>query len=448
VARNAGGDRGKSAQRSSEGGDDVFFDERRRRGGYSGTSPGTGLDDLPSNSAFRTPELLPFARMSLEEIADAAGLRTIHVVAWRDFDDAEAGGSELHAHRILSAWSRAGISVVMTTSAVAGAPRVITRDGYRVTRRLGRYQIFPRTVLSGLMGHLGQVDGVVEIWNGMPFFSPVWARCPRVVFLHHVHGEMWKMALPRGLAEFGHGIEHRLAPPFYRSTRIITLSRSSRDEIVDQLRVPAGNVTVSPPGVEPQFSPGTSRSERPLVVAVGRLVPVKRFERTIDAALLLKRRHPDLEVVIAGEGYERTALEEKVRQAGAEDWLHLPGFVSDADLIELYRSAWVLTSSSLREGWGMTVTEAGACGTPAVVSRISGHLDAVVDGESGFLADSPRDMVDALDRVLSDEVLRKQLSEGALQHAAGFRWEETARVTLAVLAADALRRRAGRRPSH
>ena len=50
----------------------------------------------------------------------------------------------------------------------------------------------------------------------MPFFSPVWAHCPQIVFLHHVHAEMWRMVLPHGLAELGYAIEHRVAPPFYR----------------------------------------------------------------------------------------------------------------------------------------------------------------------------------------------------------------------------------------
>jgi len=416
-------------------------------GGAWSTGPGDGpvLGPPPAGSAFHSPELAPFADIGLEEIAQAGGLRTVHVVAWRDFDDAEAGGSELHAHRILSEWAGAGIQVEMSTSAVAGAPRVVTRNGYRVTRRLGRYQIFPRTILSGALGHVGGADGVVEIWNGMPFFSPLWASVPRIVFLHHVHGEMWKMALPGGLAEFGHAIEHRVAPPVYRSTRIVTLSESSKREIVERLGLPAAHITVSPPGVEPHFAPGTTRSERPLVVAVGRLVPVKRFDLVIDAALELKGRHPDLEVVIAGEGYERTALEDAVRAAGAQDWLRLPGFVSDEELVELYRSAWVVTSASAREGWGMTVTEAGACGTPAVVSRIGGHLDAVVDGESGYLFESPRGMVEALDRVLGDEVLRKRLGHGAQEYASGFSWHEAARLNLAILAAEALRRRDGRR---
>jgi glycosyltransferase involved in cell wall biosynthesis len=407
--------------------------------GAPGRAP-SGTDGMSSDARTWSPEAAQFDSLSLEQIAARAGLRTIHVVAWRDYTDLEAGGSELHAHRILSAWSRAGIEIAMTTSSVQDAPPFMARDGYQITRRMGRYSIFPRTMLSGFLGHLGRADGLVEIWNGMPFLSPVWARCPRVVFLHHVHAEMWKMMLPRGLADVGYEFEHRVAPPFYRNSRIITLSSSSRDEIVEQLRLPESNISICPPGVETDFTPGSHRSPTPLIVAVGRLVPVKRFELMIEAAVKLKPRQPDLCLVIAGEGYERPVLEEQIRRSGAEEWIRLPGFVDDKELLELYRSSWLVASSSLREGWGMTITEAGACGTPAVVSRISGHMDAVRDGETGLLFDDADGMVAALDSVLSDGELRARLGAAALSYASGFSWEVTARQILAELAGEKIRR--------
>jgi glycosyltransferase involved in cell wall biosynthesis len=409
--------------------------------------PGVGALIEPTDvevrvgSPFDEPDLHRFAGMSLSEIAAAAGLRTIDVVAWRDFDDPEAGGSELHAHRILAAWAEAGIDIAMVTSSVPGGRPVVRRDGYRIARRAGRYAVFPRTMLAGALGRVGSGDGLVEIWNGMPFLSPLWARCPTMVFLHHVHAEMWKMVLPAGLAEVGYTIEHRLAPPVYRRSRIVTLSSSSKGEIVDRLGIPAGRVTVSPPGVEPQFSPGGERSDVPLVVAVGRLVPVKRFDLMVEALVRLKQRHPDLRSVIVGEGYERPVLEQLIRAHHADSWISLPGFIEDRRLVELYRQAWVVASSSLREGWGMTVTEAGACGTPAVASRISGHQDAVVDGRSGLLFDGRDGMVAALDAALSDDVLRKRLGIGAVEHASRFTWDATARGALAVLASEALARR-------
>jgi glycosyltransferase involved in cell wall biosynthesis len=399
-------------------------------------------EGVPTPSpAFADPRVQAFANLDLPEIADRAGLSRIDVVAWRDFDDPEAGGSELHAHRVVSAWAAAGLDITMVTSSVPDARRIIRRNGYRVVRRSGRYSVFPRTMLSGLAGTIGGGDGLVEIWNGMPFLSPVWARSPRVVFLHHVHAEMWKMALPNGLAQLGHAIEHRMAPPIYRRSQIVTLSTSSKNEIVERLHIPAEQVTVSPPGVEPAFSPGGERSEVPLVVAVGRLVPVKRFELLIDALVRLKARHPELRAVIVGEGYERARLEALVAGHHAGDWISLPGYVSDEALIGLYRQAWVVASTSLREGWGMTVTEAGACGTPSVVTRISGHQDAVVHGRSGLLVDDQDEMVAALDATLADEIARKRMGIGAQEHAEQFTWNATARATLAVLAAEALSRR-------
>jgi len=392
-------------------------------------------------SAFDSPALRRFEGMSLEEIAATAGLKKIDVVAWRDYDDQEAGGSELHAHRIMSAWARSGLKINMTTSTAPGAPPFIRRQGYRVTRRVGRYSIFPRTMISGVLGRLGRGDGLVEIWNGMPFLSPLWARCPRIVFLHHVHAEMWKMVLPKGLAELGYTMEHRLAPPVYRRSRIVTLSSSSKEEIVSRLGMAPSQVTVCPPGIEAHFAPGTVRSEVPLVVAVGRLVPVKRFELMIEVLLKLKPRIPDLQAVIVGEGYERTMLEELIRKGGAESWISLPGYVDDAGLVDLYRRAWVVASTSLREGWGMTVTEAAACGTPSVVSRISGHEDAVVDTQTGLLFDTLDQMADGLYSVLSDEVLRKRLATAALEFVSQFSWDETAKGALAALASEAINRR-------
>ncbi len=354
----------------------------------------------------------------LAGIAAEAGLRRIHFVAWRDLDDPEAGGSELHAHKVASRWAAAGLDVTFRTSAVPDAPAALTRDGYRVLRQAGRYAVFPGAAWEGLrMGHRPG-DALVEIWNGMPFMSPLWYRGPRIVFLHHVHAEMWGMVLPPTLARLGDTMERRFAPRFYRSSRIVTLSESSRREIVEMLHLQADRVTVAPPGVDERYRPGGQRSATPLVVAVGRLVPVKRFDALLRALAQAKVDHPDLEAVIIGEGYERPALEALRAELGADEWIRLPGHVSDEELVDWYRKAWVVASSSQREGWGMTLSEAAACGTPAVATNIAGHADAVADGESGVLVDGVDELPAALSRVLGDEVLRSRLAKGALSRCA------------------------------
>src|SRR5436190_13578555 len=225
----------------------------------------------------------------LGDIAAEAGLHRVSMLAWRDLDDPEAGGSELHASNIAKLWAEAGIEVNIRTSYAAGHPQVSWRDGYRVIRKAGRYLVFPRAAFSEMMGWHGASDALVEIWNGMPFFSPVWAATrPRAVWLHHVHDSMWEMTLPPRLAQLGRTIEFQIAPPLYRRSRIVTLSESSKEEIARRLRLRRSNITVVPPGVDSSFRPGGTRDPRPLVVAAGRLVPVKRFDVLIDALAEVK----------------------------------------------------------------------------------------------------------------------------------------------------------------
>jgi glycosyltransferase involved in cell wall biosynthesis len=379
-------------------------------------------------------------------IAADAGLRRVSMLAWRDLDDPEAGGSEISAHMVAKYWAEAGLEVTMRTSFAAGRPPVAWRDGYRVIRKAGRYLVFPRAAFSEMLGWHGGRDGLMEVWNGMPFFSPLWSRTPHITFVHHLHAEMWQMTLPPRLAALGSFIESKFAPPFYRHVPIVTPSESSKRELVEAMHFKPRRVTVVHPGVHPRYSVGGERSTAPLVVAVGRLVPVKRYELLIDVLVELKRDIPTLQAVIAGDGYRRDDLVAQIRDARAETWIELPGRISDEAVVDLYRRAWVLASASAREGWGMSITEAGVCGTPAVATRIAGHLDAVDDGVSGLLVDGRDGLVDGIRRVLQDTDLRTRLSRGAVDHASTMTWEASALGVLEVLAAEALRYRAQSSP--
>lgn len=377
----------------------------------------------------------------LGDVAGEAGLRRIHILAWRDLDDVEAGGSEVHADQVARRWAAAGIDVTLRTSHAQGQLPIGTRNGYRVVRRSGRHLVFPDVALSGLLGGIGPRDALLEVWNGMPFFTPLWARGPRVTFIHHVHAEMWRQALTPGLARVGELVELRIAPVLYHRSRILTPSESSRREIVEHLHIPGDRVSAVPNGVDPRFTPGGERSPHPLLIAVGRLVPHKRIDDLLDALAVVREQHPDLEAAIIGDGYERGALESRAHERNMESWVRFTGHVDDTALLDWCRRAWLLVSASSAEGWGMTITEAAACGTPAVVTRIAGHVDAVAEGRSGLLADSPAELVDPIARLLGNNELRQQLGVGAQAHAAQFTWDRTALEILRALADEALHRR-------
>jgi glycosyltransferase involved in cell wall biosynthesis len=192
------------------------------------------------------------------------------------------------------------------------------------------------------------------------------------------------------------------------------------------MHLPPERIHVVDIGVEERFCPGGQKTPNPHVVAVGRLVPVKQFDDLIRNLVEVKRQVPALTASIIGEGSKRSELEALRDELGAHDWITFLGKISDEELISAYRSAWLVTSTSAREGWGMTLTEAAACGTPALASDIAGHRDAVDDGVSGILVQDQQTFVFAMTSILTDERRREQLSNGALTRARQLSWNHTA----------------------
>jgi glycosyltransferase involved in cell wall biosynthesis len=370
----------------------------------------------------------------IQQLADemiGVGVRRVHVLAWRDLDDPDAGGSEVHADEFMRRWAQAGLQVMHRTSAAAGQPPTATRDGYEVVRRGSRYSVFPRTVGSELIHRMGSYDALVEVWNGVPWMSPLWCRKPRVTFLHHVHGPMWDQLLPRPLAGVGRALEARIAPPFYRRTLTLTPSDATRDDLLG-LGFRADRVVAVNNGVDPMFRPGGQRSHSPSILCVGRLAPVKRQDQLIEAAVNARRRVADLTLTIVGDGPLRPALEARVAAHGAQEWISFAGRLTHAQLVAEYQRAWLVSSASLAEGWGLTVTEAAACGTPAVVTDVSGHRSSVADGVTGVLVSLDR-LGETLADVLQDHDRRSALAAAALVRARTLTWEASARGILAAV---------------
>ncbi|HVE18527.1 MAG TPA: glycosyltransferase family 4 protein [Ilumatobacteraceae bacterium] len=378
---------------------------------------------------------------SIQQLADemmSHGVRRIHVLAWRDLDDPDAGGSELHADEFMRRWAAAGLDITHRTSAAVGQPSTATRNGYRVVRRGSRYSVFPRAIASEWVHRMGRYDALVEVWNGVPWMSPLWCRRPRITFLHHVHGPMWDQLLPWPLAGVGRAMEARFAPPFYRRSLTLTPSEATRDHLLE-LGFRADRVVAVNNGVDPMFHPGGTRSASPLVLSVARLAPVKRQDELIEAAVIARQRVPDLRLVIVGEGPLRPALEARIAAHGAREWITMAGRLSHAELVAEYQRAWLVSSASLAEGWGLALTEAAACRTPAVATDVSGHRSSVIDGVTGVLVPLPR-IAETMADVLLDDARRDRLASAALIRAQTLTWDASAQGILAALLGQVRRR--------
>ncbi len=365
-------------------------------------------------------------------------VRRIHVLAWRDLEDRDAGGSEAHADEFMRRWQEAGLDVLHRTSRAEGCKALDTRHGYRVVRRGGRLGVFPLTIADELLGRMGPYDAVVEIWNGVPWLTPVWCRKPRLVILHHVHEKMWDQFLPGPAAVIGRKMESSWAPPLYRNTETVTLCEDSQQDLL-RLGWRSSRLHVAHAGVDSFFSPGGEKTVFPSAVAVGRLAPVKRFVDLLDQCLRVRREVPTFQLSLVGEGSQRAVIEDWIDEHQAHTWVTMTGRIDRSDLRDLYRSSWLILSASLAEGWGMTLTEAARCGTPAVVTDIGGHRSAVRNGETGSLV--PLDDLGARTiQLLTNDSAREEMGRAASAWAQSLSWDDLAAKVLQPLHSEVVQR--------
>ena len=206
-----------------------------------------------------------------------------------------------------SLWAEAGIEVTMRTSYAAGHPQVSWRDGYRVIRKAGPLPRVPA-------GRVQRDDGLArrarrpgrDLERHAVLLAAVGAHRRTSPGCTTCTPRCGEMTLPPRLAAFGNFVESKrraadLPPHADRHAVGVVEARAGRRP---RLQGRPRHASCRP-GIDPRFTPGGEKSPTPLVVAVGRLVPVKRFDLLIDALVALKAAHPALEAVIVGEGYQR-----------------------------------------------------------------------------------------------------------------------------------------------
>ncbi|SFF90447.1 Glycosyltransferase involved in cell wall bisynthesis [Actinoplanes philippinensis] len=364
----------------------------------------------------------------------AAGNRHVLFLNWRDTRNPHGGGSEVYVEKIAAELIRRGHRVTLFCAAHSDGPAdEVTAAGLRVVRRGGRHTVYLQAALLYLIGvlgfgplsrrHGGRPDVIVDVGNGLPFLSPLWAFCPVIALVHHVHREQWPVVLTPRLARIGWWIESWLAPRVYRHCRYVTVSAATRDELA-VLGVDPRRVSIIHNGT-PEMRPAApvARTPDPSLVVVGRLVPHKRVEMALDAVAGLAGEFPGLTLTVAGQGWWEDELKEYAVTLGIADRVRFAGFVSDEEKRVLMSRAWVALTPSLKEGWGLTIVEAGAVGTPNIAFRGAGGVEeSLVDGKTGLLADDPADFIAKVRSLLADDALRAEMGSAARVHADHFTW--------------------------
>lgn len=367
----------------------------------------------------------------------APSVRGRHVVMfnWRDVANPEGGGSERYVETIARGLVRHGAKVTLFCAAHEAAPRDEVVDGVRYVRRGNHLSVYPLAVLHLLLRRFGRVDLVVDVQNGLPFFTRLATRRPVVVLVHHVHREQWPVVFPGRLGALGWWIERRLAPLLYRGCQYVAVSRATKRELT-VLGVDARRIAVVHNGTAPPpHLPGVEKDAGPLLCVLGRLVPHKQVEHAIDAVAAVRGRFPGVRLAVVGSGWWEDALRKYAAEAGAADLVTFEGHVEEEAKHHLLARSSLLLLPSLKEGWGLVVGEAGGHGVPTVAyASAGGTRESVQHGTSGLLVDDRDGFTAAVARLLEDPAERQRLGAGAKAFSHTFAWEHSQDSFASVLA--------------
>jgi len=354
----------------------------------------------------------------------------ILIANWQDLRNPHAGGAEVHLFELFTRIAARGHDVQLVCSGFAGGAPIEVVNGIDVHRHGGRHS-FALTGWPAIRRAVRafQPDVVVDDINKLPIYTPTLTSRPIYAIVPHLFGTTafeeapWPMAATVWAAELA-------IPPVYRRARFHAISDSTRDDLIRR-GVAADRISVVYPGVDSVHfcpDPATPRLTPPRFVYIGRLKRYKGVEFLIRALAIARRERPDLTLDIAGSGDDRPRLEALARAEGLGEAVRFLGFVDSATRLRLLREAVANVFPSPKEGWGITVMEAAACGTPSLASNSPGLRDSVKDGRTGILvphgdaAGLAREML----RLAGDPTLVDTLGRAARLWAQQLSWDAAA----------------------
>jgi glycosyltransferase involved in cell wall biosynthesis len=343
---------------------------------------------------------------------------------WRCWKHPWAGGAENYLHELSKRLVKRGHMVTWFVASWEGLKEREVLDGIAIIRKGGRFSVYIHAFLTYITElRSGDFDVIVDDINGVPFFTPLFVQKRKIAIIHHLVKGIFFTELPFYSALLG-WLSERMIPIIYKKTNFVTVSESTKRELV---AFGIANVEVVYNGVDMVQSGNLDKNLRPAIIFLGRLKRYKRIDLLIKAYKIVSERVPETELWIVGDGDQREKLEQLAQERMIKaDFF---GYADEATKAKLLRDAWVFVITSEKEGWGVTVIEANACGTPCVAFDVPGLRDSIIDDETGILVKEDgnvENLAEAMIMVLEDDELREKLSKNAFVYAKGFSWETSA----------------------
>lgn len=360
----------------------------------------------------------------------------ILLLNWQDIKNPFGGGAEVYLHQIFKRLAAQGHSVTLLSCVYPGATDEEEIDGIRVLRRGNRNTFNYRVPIEyGRRFRREDFDLVIDDINKVPFYTPLFVRRPLLGMVMHLFGTSIFKEASAPAASYVYGAE-RLALSVYRSTPLVAISESTKQELLSH-GFPDENVFLVPCAVNHATYRQLAEVNRtePLIGYIGRIKKYKSVDHLLRAFAIVLKEMPNAKLVVMGEGDGRPAFQELSRELHIDGATTFTGFIPAEEKVRMLNRIQLVVNTSAKEGWGLTVTEANACGAPSVASDVPGLRDAVRDGETGLLYEygNIEQLAEKILLLLRDNNLRARFSAAALTYAQSLTWDASAKVMLEVI---------------
>ena len=339
-------------------------------------------------------------------------------MTWKDNSNPQAGGAEFINEEIAKRLAEDGHEVILLVAGYKGGRTEETHNGYKIIRLGNKYSVYWLAYLYYKKHLIGWADMVIDEMNTMPFFCKYYVQENNVLLTYQLCREIWfyQMGFPMNLVGF-------IFEPLYlwllRDRYVITESESTKRDL-QRYGFNASKVFIIPIGIVESPLPNLEKCEKfqqPTVLSLGSIRKMKRTLDQIVAFEIAKKHIPNLQMKIAGgasDEYGNKVLRKISESVYAKDIEYL-GYVDSATRANLMRKSHLILVTSVKEGWGLVVTEANRAGTPAAVYDVDGLRDSVKNGETGLISsvNTPQGLADLIVEVLSDMGKYKRIKGNA-----------------------------------
>jgi glycosyltransferase involved in cell wall biosynthesis len=351
--------------------------------------------------------------------------KTAIIVAWRDLWHPKRGGAEIYITKAAQKLRDSGYKVIFFTEKYEGSKKEEERNGITYIRRgnaVTLHLLFPIYFKRKLKS---ECDLLIENFNAVPFGVPK-LHNNNVTVIHHVQSPEWKNLLGDFIGKLvAKYFTKRLIKTYSKENKIVSVSPSTKEELI-VLGFDPNKIEIIYNGIEvPVVGTIEKPTEQINILSIGRVKATKHIDEAIKMLKQSLDKGENIHLDIAGKGDDEDRLKALVEEYGVGEHVKFWGFVSEEKKIELLRNAHLHVQFSRKEGWGITVIEAAASGTPTICYRVPGLVDSVRD-ETGYFIDS--NLEDTWDLAIEDikggSTRYKDKQREGIKWAKNFKWEK------------------------